>query len=241
MFIDPADLETNLDIVEEIEKASMRLVTQAIVEFRDMARTIFYEESDLAGDIGEDITREALDKMGMSKINVRLYGKIDYKKARYFFHPQYAIKQALFVDSKAEKADLSTATIQTAQTSMRIIFYRGHGDESVLVDEQGTLLKIVEKEGERLLSTIIFVKYNYREDITKRKYLDRITIAAIPNGLLQVRYNPNADDTIWRVGRHAETLGEAFRVRLVFNKLKQKQRWRTQIVLMSPNPFQWTE
>lgn len=123
MFINPEDLVNNLDAIEEIEKASMRFVTQALVGFREMARLIFAEESDLPGDIAEDITREALDKIGMSKIDVRLYGKIDYKKARYFFHPQYAIKQALFVDSKAEKDDPNTATIQTAQTSMRIMFY----------------------------------------------------------------------------------------------------------------------
>jgi hypothetical protein len=89
----------------------MRFVTQALFDYRGSARLIFAEESDLLGDIAEYITREALDRIGMSKIDVRLYGKIDYKKARYFFHPQYAIKQALFVDSKAEKDDPNTATI----------------------------------------------------------------------------------------------------------------------------------
>ena len=62
-----------------------------------------------------------MDRMGTSVIPVRLFGKIDYKRARYVFHPEHSIRQALFVDSKAEKTEgARTITIQTAQTSMRI-------------------------------------------------------------------------------------------------------------------------
>lgn len=239
MFIDPVNLVNNPGAIEEIEKASMRFVTHALFEFRDSARLIFAEESDLAGDIAEDITREALDRIGMSKMDVRLYGKIDYKKARYFFHPEYAVKQALFVDSKAEKDDPHTATIQTAQTSMRIMFCRGQG-ERIIVDEQGTLLQIVEKEGDTFLTTTIFVKYNY-EVANGRNNLINIVIAGVPNGMLQTYYNPNAEDTIWRVGRHAPSREEAFRVRLVFQKLEGKRLWRVQRIPMSPNPFIWQE
>src|SRR6266498_1039822 len=121
MFIDPRALENDLDRLEEIERASMRLVTQAIYDFRKTAAEIFEKERDLVQDIGEDITREALDKMGVSKIDERLFGKIDYKRARYVFHPDYAVRQALFVDSKAEAfSGRATATLRTAQTSMRI-------------------------------------------------------------------------------------------------------------------------
>jgi len=121
MLIRPSDLRDNLPRREEIEKASLRLVVQAILDFRDDAIAIFREESDLVADIGEDITREALDRMGMSKIDQRLFGKMDYKRARYLFHPEYAIKQALFVDSKAEKiSGQGTATLQTSQISMTV-------------------------------------------------------------------------------------------------------------------------
>ena len=95
MLINPQELQQNLDRLEEIEKASLRLVTQAIYEYRDAAGEIFREEGDLVADIGEDVTREALDRLGMSKIDQRLFGKVDYKRARYLFHPDYAIKQAL--------------------------------------------------------------------------------------------------------------------------------------------------
>ena len=103
MFRDPTSLASDLDAVEDIERASLRLVTQALVDFKEDVAEIYAAESDLQADIGEDITRETLDNMGVSKIPLRLFGKVDYKRARYVFHPDYAVRQALFVDSKAEK------------------------------------------------------------------------------------------------------------------------------------------
>jgi len=119
MLINPQELSQNLDRLEEIEKVSLRLVTQAIFDYRTTAEEIFREESDLVADIGEDITREALDRLGMPKIDQRIFGKVDYKRACYLFQPDYALKQALFVDSKAEKVSgQGTATLQTSQLSM---------------------------------------------------------------------------------------------------------------------------
>src|SRR5206468_7444974 len=105
----------------EIENASLRLVVQAIHDFRQTAAEIFTSEIDKAQDKAEDITREALDVMGVSRIPTRLFGKIDYKRSRYVFHPEYALKQALLVDSKAEKVGV-VARIQVAQTSMRNMY-----------------------------------------------------------------------------------------------------------------------
>lgn len=96
MFVNPRTLQEDVDTLEEIEKASARLVTQAIVDFRETASELFANERDLPQDFGEDITRETLDEMGVSRIRQRLYGKIDYKRARYVFHPDYAVRQALF-------------------------------------------------------------------------------------------------------------------------------------------------
>jgi hypothetical protein len=117
MFIQPSELANQLDVLEEIEKASLRLVTQALVGFRRDAAEIFSNERDKAQDVAEDITREALDRMGVSRIDQRIFGKMDYKRARFVFHPEYAVRQALLVDSKAEEGDIATATLQTAQTS----------------------------------------------------------------------------------------------------------------------------
>ncbi|MDX1993005.1 MAG: SfiI family type II restriction endonuclease [bacterium] len=45
---------------------------------------------------------------------------------------------------------------------------------------------------------------------------------------LDVIYNPTAEDTIWLAGRNAPTLGEDFRVRVAFGRLKSKSGWRVQ-------------
>ncbi len=206
MLIDPDDLSQDLDKLEAIEKASLRLVVQAVFDFREQSIEIFQHERDLVQDIGEDLTREALDRMGVSKIDERLFGKTDYKRARYIFHPDYAMRQALFVDSKAEKVEgQRTATLQTAQTSLRIRHMRA-GQPT---DELGKLPSVWQAAKGKYLTTTIFVKYNYRE--TEDEYrLDNIIVCALPNRMLQERYNPTATDTIWLAGRNAPTLGEDF-------------------------------
>ena len=237
MILDPNTLRTDLEKLEEIEKATIRLVTQAIYDFRDKAMDIFLTEQDKEGDIGEDITREALDLIGVSKIPIRLTGKIDYKRARYVFHPEYSVRQALFVDSKTEK-EARTATLQTAQTSMRIRHIR----TGRTVNEPGTLPPVLVKEDGPYLTTTIFVKYSYRRTPGEaRNQLVNIIVAALPNGMLQSRYNPDATDTIWLAGRNAETRGEAFRVRLSFSLLKSKASWRVQQIQLYPTvEFNWS-
>jgi hypothetical protein len=234
MLINPNTLQFDPERLENIEKASLRLVVQAVVDFKDTATEIFKFEKDLVADIGEDLTREALDKMGMSKIDQRLFGKIDYKRARYLFHPDFAIKQALFVDSKAEKlSGKGTATLQTSQLSMRIKQIRA----KEVVDVPGKLPCIID---DMFITTTIFVKYNYSETETGNR-LEDIVVAALPNGFLQKKYNPTADDTIFIAGRNAPSKGEEFRVRLSFSKLKEKANWRVQTINLLPAEFVWDE
>ncbi|MCD4685456.1 MAG: SfiI family type II restriction endonuclease [Anaerolineae bacterium] len=235
MLIDPHTLQNNPDRLAEIEKASLRLVTQALWDYRTTAQEIFRQEADLVADIGEDITREALDRLGMARIDQRLFGKIDYKRARYVFHPEYAIKQALFIDSKAETmAGQGTATLQISQTSMRVRQIR----TGETLDEAGGLPFILDLHNQQFITTTLFVKYNYDEQESTRE-LRSITVAALPNGLLQARYNPDAQDTIWLAGRNAPTLGEDFRVRLSFRLLRQKAAWRVQVIDMDATKSRW--
>jgi len=237
MLIDPSELNHNLDRLEEIEKASLRLVTQAVYEYRDATLEIFREEGDLVADIGEDVTREALDRLGMSKIDQRLFGKVDYKRARYLFHPEYAIKQALFVDSKAEKVSgAGTATLQISQLSMTVRQIRSGRK----INEPGKLPQVLLLKGERYITTTLFVKYNYDDTSTSHE-LKSITIAALPNGMLQAKYNPGVDHTIWIAGRNAPTRGEEFRVRLSFSRLKNLAKWRVQNIPIPPHVFVWDE
>lgn len=222
--------------MEDIEKATLRMVFQATIDYRAQAREIFAMEKDAPMDIAEDITREALDSMGVSKMPMRLFGKVDYKRAQYVFLPERSVKQALFADSKAEhERGRNTATLQMSQISMRVR-QRRSGQS---VDMPGLLPLFIERENARFLTTTILVKYNYRDDEDER-VLSSIIVACVPNGYLQDKYNPNADDTIWLSGRDAPTLGEDFRVRLSFEKLRGKARWRVQTIDLQNEPV-WEE
>lgn len=128
------------------------------------------------------------------------------------------------MDSKAEKVSgQGTATLQTSQFSMTVRQIRA--EEEIEVD--GSLPKILSIRDTSYITTTIFVKYNY-DEIEGNNELSSITVAAVPNGLLQQRYNPSAQDTVWIAGRNAPSRGEAFRVRLSFSRLKAKAIWRVQ-------------
>lgn len=235
MLLNPRNLATELDRLEEIERAALRLVVQALVDYRKEILEIFQTEEDLVADIGEDVTREALDRLGMPRIDQRLFGKIDYKRACYFFHPDYAVRLALFVDSKAEAvAGQRTATLQTSQLSMTVHQVR----TGTQVCEEGKLPQVLVLGRKAYLTVTLFVKYNY-ENIKDKHVVQTITAAALPNGFLQDRYNPNPQDTIWLAGRNAPTRGEEFRVRLSFPRLKRKANWRVQQIPMPPYEFHW--
>lgn len=237
MLLDPNQLRYNLNRLEEIEKTSLRLVVQAIYDYRTLAIEIFRNEEDLVADISEDITREALDRMGMARIDQRLFGKIDYKRACYLFHPDYAVKQALFVDSKAEQVSgQQTATLQTSQFSMIVRQIRAGQS----IEVQGSLPSVLSLRGNAYITTTIFVKYNYEESDNGNE-LRSVTVAAVPSGFLQNRYNPTPEDTIWLAGRNAPTRDEAFRVRLSFPRLKAKCCWRVQRISFPSSELEWSE
>ncbi|MYC06027.1 MAG: type II restriction endonuclease [Chloroflexi bacterium] len=240
MSLEPQSLLHNLTLLEQVEKATLRMVVQAIYDFRNEAGEFFIHETDLVADIGEDITREAMDRMGTSTIPVRLFGKIDYKRARYVFQPEYSVRQALFVDSKAEKIEgAGTVTIQTAQTSMSVRQMRAGAP----VDEQGTLPRILNVQNDEYLVTTVFVKYNYSEGSeTLQKALESMSVTCLPNGILQDRYNPTPEQTFWLAGRNAPSRGEPFRARISLSRLKQLASWRVQhISLDAGTPFVWDE
>jgi len=237
MFLTPEQIAQRPDIVESTERATLRMVAHAIFLYRNAAREIFVRERDLPSDIAEDITREAVDALGMSRVGVRLFGKTDYKRARYHFNSDYAVQQALFIDSKAEDYRArNTITIQLSQTSMSVRQYR----RGQAVVEQGELPLFVETEAGRLLTTTVFVKYNYKE--TENGYeLLNVSVVALPNGLLQARYNPSPEDSIWLAGRNAPQRGEKFRVRVSLPRLKSKARWRVQEVPVAASEFTWEQ
>lgn len=87
-------------------------------------------------------------------------------------------------------------------------------------------------------AVIIIAKFVYMETDSGYSLL-RVIVACVPSGDLQDRYNPTADETIWRVGRDAPTLGEDFRVRLNYEALRRKADWRVQTISgVPPRPDQ---
>lgn len=236
MFLDPNTLSENPELIEAIEKGSTRFVAQAIALFRAEAVNIFADESDLQADIGEDITTEALDSLGMSRMAQRVFGKMDYKRARYIFEPAYAVRQVLLVDSKAEKT-AGVARLQTSQTSMRIRQVRN----GQALDIPGSVPRVAILKGVPFITTTIFVKYVYSA-VGGANVLKKIIVACVPNGFLQDSYNPTALDTIWVSGPNAPTRGEVFRTRLSFARLKAKTHWRVQSIVIDPTvPFVWDD
>ena len=211
------------DELERLEQTTMAMVVQALKDYQHQALTIFREETDSPQDIAEDVTREALESMGVSRLNERLYGKVDVKKAVYVFLPA-AQPVALMLDSKAEKPNGNrTATIQMSQTSMRVKMWRS----GQVVDEPGKLDAIIRRGNRDLYVVTVVAKYVYKETATSHE-LERIIVACIPNGMLQDRYNPDANDGIWLAGRNAPSLGEDFRVRVGYEKLRSKAAWRVE-------------
>ena len=75
----------------------------------------------------------------------------------------------------------------------------------------------------------------------ERHELRNIVVAALPSGLLQSRYNPEPENTIWNVGPQSPARGEDFRVRLSFATLKQKARWRVQTIPPHPEEYMWAD
>jgi len=221
-------MESKPSIIE-VEQSCLRLVVRAIQDSKDAAK-IFREETDLPNDVAEDVTREALATLGMSRIPIRLYGKIDYKRAAYLFLPEREVSVALMVDSKAEK-DGNSARIQMSQTSMEIRQRRAGKSLKI----QGALPPFIERGTVKMQTVTIIVKYIY-SDLEKGSLLKQVKIACIPNGLLQDDYNPTEDDTIWLAGPDAPSLKEEFRVRLSFSRLKAKAPWR--VIGFSPTEGQ---
>ena len=209
------------DQMEALEKTAFSMVTQALTDYSEQATDIFCKEVDQPQDIAEDVTREAIQAMGLPQLHIRLYGKVDVKKAIYAFLPE-AYPVALMLDTKAEKPNGNrTATIQMSQTSMRVRMKRS----GAVIDEAGKLPHFIERDGRSLYVFTVFAKYIY-DTVGDSHRLERIIAVCLPNGLLQSKYNPVASDTVWRAGRDAPTLEEDFRVRISFADLRAKASWR---------------
>ncbi|MDR0999696.1 MAG: BglI family type II restriction endonuclease [Clostridiales bacterium] len=225
IFNEVTDL--SFDEVEDIEKLTLRWLVQATMDFGFEAYEIFYYSPDNVKDVAEDITREIVDRLPGYNTTQRIFGTVDYKKARYIILPNQIVRQALFVDSKAEKSNL-TATLQITQTSLIVRQIRG----GEILEIPGKLPPIYTHNTDNYLSTTLFLHYCY-EDSDEHHFLKDITVCCVPNGLLQERYNPDENTGFWLAGRNAPSLGEEFRVRVSFDRLKELASWRVQKIIVN--------
>lgn len=58
MTLESETLVRNVDLVEQIEKSTLRMVTQALTDFADESRDIFANETDFAADRCSQLRRE---------------------------------------------------------------------------------------------------------------------------------------------------------------------------------------
>lgn len=240
-LLDPRSFLSDLDALEALEKSTLRMLSYSMHNILTLAADEFeaimrsgqggaptsqgQTMGDRANYLGEDLTRMALDAIGLSKVpGGRLFGAIDYKVAALSFLPGFAVEQALFVDSKAEKNSFNNCRVQVTQTSLEIRQIRAGRVLAV----QGMVEKYWESAGHSYITTTNFVKYHYDDHGLKQ-----VTVACVPHGYLQDKYNPTAQDGIWNVGPDSPALGEKFRTRLNFKLLQNKASWRVQ--RMKPN------
>lgn len=221
-LVNPSTLSENE--IEAVEKLTARWVFHALLDFGMEAHQIFVHSPDEVKDVAEDVTREMLDRLPGYTLRQRIYGTVDYKKARYLILPDYALRQALFIDSKAEQ-ETRSATIQMSQTSMDVRQVRANEEVRV----SGFLAPILSLGGLEYLTTTAVVHFYY-EEIGSRYHLREARVVSLPNGRLQDRYNPNTNDGFWGAGRNAPSLGEKFRVRVNFGRLRKRAGWRVQTV-----------
>lgn len=221
----PEDLTA--ESIEQIERTALNALVVAARDFAVDAWEFFRQSRDDPKDIAEDITREMLDRLGGYGIQQRIFGNVDYRKARYIILPELMVRQALMVDSKAEKA-ASSATLQLSQLSLAVRqMYRGQP-----IEMPGQLPDVQIYNGVSYITTTLLAHYHYtaqagNDGKDRPPYrLLQLTLAAIPNGRLQDIYAPTYHDTIFARGRDAPTRGEKFRVRLSFSKLRLKAAWR---------------
>ena len=60
MMLAPEQLVSNADIIERVEKSTLRMVTRALLDFVDEAREIFAHETDSVADLCGQPRAEAL-------------------------------------------------------------------------------------------------------------------------------------------------------------------------------------
>lgn len=226
--------ELNPDEIETIEKISLRLVVQAILTFGTQAWLEFRDSPDKPQDIAQDILRDALDELAGFSRRQRVLGTVDYRRSRWLPTPFGLVPQAIYVDAKASQESYRI-NLQLSQISMRPIYW-DRASKQPVEREPGIpttyRFSFANEQTREAITTTIFVHMVYKEKAAGKgrpvRLLTDARVVAIPNGKLEHRYAPSADDTIWRAGKHSPGRGEEPRTRISITALQRKALWRVQ-------------
>lgn len=257
--IDVDDLD--LDQIELVEKISLRLAFQAIVWFAPQAWDIFDRSPDNPQDIAEDSTREAIGVFKGFSINERLFGTLDFKQARWLPMPFGLVPQAMMVDSKAKlpyssprnprgTVEEGRLDLQMSQVSMvPHLGARRDGQPRPHLEPKLNKWMELRFDGDHIskaITSVVTVHYSYDVKMPGQvgNRLRKIIMSAVPNGLLQDRYSPSSQRTIFAPGKHSPGRGEDPRVRIYYGKLLSFAHWRVQEILFGPDgqdTFHWKD
>lgn len=123
------------DDLEQIERLTLRWIFQAVLDFGMDAYEVFLKSPDDVKDVAEDITRELLDRLPGFNVPQRIFGTVDYKRARYVILPDRIVRQALLSTQKLRRRIAQPrsrcrrrrcvfAIFVPAWLSMRVGYYR---------------------------------------------------------------------------------------------------------------------
>jgi hypothetical protein len=225
-----------LSQIEQLEKATLRVIVQALQEYSREAKQIFdFTEAESETEVivlAEDILRYALEVAELYPINKRYAGFIDYKRVRWFPTPFGLIPQALLVDAKASTEN-NRDTLQRSQLPMDAEFQDNKGNIHTLSAGVLPHLSIDFNGGVTLgaISTSILVHFYYENRSTRPgsfRELKSIFVLALPHARLKPKYNPNPLKTFFGQGKHSPARGEAARIRVYFNRFREMCPWRFQ-------------
>lgn len=222
--------------IEQLEKATLRVIVQALQEYSWEAKQIFDStEAESETEVivlAEDILQYALEVAELYPINKRYAGFIDYKRVRWFPTPFGLIPQALLVDAKASTEN-NRDTLQRSQLPMDAEFQDSSGKVHTLSAGVLPHLDIAFDGGVTLgaISTSILVHFYYENKALRPgsfRDLKSIFVLALPHARLKPKYNPNPLQTFFGQGKHSPARGEAARIRVYFNRFREMCPWRFQ-------------
>jgi hypothetical protein len=239
-------LALSLAEIEQLEKATLRVIVQALQEYSWEAKQIFDKTAaDSETEVivlAEDILQYALEVAELYPINKRYAGFIDYKRVRWFPTPFGLIPQALLVDAKASTEN-NRDTLQRSQLPMDAEFRDAKGKAHTLSAGVLPHLEIV-FDGDVVLgaiSTSILVHFYYVNKSSEpgtHRDLKSIFVLALPHARLKSKYNPSPDHTFFGQGKHSPARGEAARIRVYFSRFREMCPWRfQQLSFSSPSGY----